>query len=482
MSTPEPTLKDKTAKGLLWGGVSNGVQQVLNMVFGICLARLLTPDDYGMVGMLYIFSLIASTLQESGFTAALTNKKEISHADYNAVFWFSVLTGTLLYVVLFFCAPLIAAYYHKPQLTPLSRYLFLSFVISSIGIAHNAYLFRNLRVKQNAIITMTSLILSGVVGVSMAFAGMAYWGLATQSMAFVTCVTIGRWWLSGFRPTFSINLRPLGSMLAFSSKILFANIVTNINNNILSVILGRYYSAKEVGYYNQANKWNCMGYFTIQNMVNGVAQPVLHNVADDRERHLRVFRKMLRFTAFISFPCMFGLALVAPQLITITVTDKWAASASLLQIICIGGAILPIQNLYSNLILSKGRSDLCLWNNILLGGVQIVAVLLCCRYGMHALVQAYVGINILWIFVWHYLVWREIRLSLLDVLKDILPYAFIAGIIMLAVHYTTQGLHNVYLLFAVRIVVAALLYILCMQLSGSATYRECLQYLFKKKR
>ena len=478
----ESTLKDKTAKGLLWGGLSNAVQQVLNMIFGICLARLLTPADYGLVGMLYIFSLIASTLQESGFTAALTNKKEITHEDYNAVFWFSVLTGVVLYAILFFCAPLIAIYYHQPVLTALSRYLFLGFVVSSVGIAHNAYLFRNLKVKQNALIAMTGLIISGISGVSMAFAGMAYWGLATQSLIYVVCITIGRWWLSGFRPTLPIDLHPLKGLLSFSSKVLFANIVTNINNNVLSVILGRYYSAKEVGYYNQANKWNCMGYFTIQNMVNGVAQPVLHGVSEDGERQQRVFRKMLRFTSFISFPCMFGLALVAPQLITITVTDKWAASASLLQVICLGGAILPLQNLYSNLILSKGRSDICLWNTLVFGIVQVVAVLLCADYGMRVMVQAYVGINVLWLGVWHFWVWREIHLSLWSALKDILPYAFLAGAIMIGVCYITAPIADVYLLFITRIALAAMLYVLAMQLTGSATYRECLQYLFKRKK
>ena len=136
----EQSLKEKTARGLFWGGLSNGVQQLLNLFFGIFLARILNAEDYGMVGMLSIFSLIAGSLQESGFTAALANKKEISHKDYNAVFWFSTGLSACLYLILFFCAPLIARFYHTPELAALARYSFLGFFVASLGIAHSAYL------------------------------------------------------------------------------------------------------------------------------------------------------------------------------------------------------------------------------------------------------------------------------------------------------------------------------------------------------
>lgn len=474
------SLKEKTAKGLLWGGINNGVQQLLNMAFGICLARLLSPGDYGMVGMLTIFSLIASTIQESGFTSALANKQEIRHEDYNAVFWFSVLCGCTLYMILFFCAPLIADYYHQPKLTALARYSFLGFFISSFGIAHNACLFRDLKVKQNSIIGMVSLLVSGITGVVMALNGMAYWGLATQGLVFVGCNTLGRWYYSGWQPTFQINFKPLRSMLAFSSKILLTNIVSNINNNVLTVILGRYYSPKDVGYYNQANKWNYMGFSVIQGMINGIAQPVLHDVADSKDRQVRVFRKMLRFTSFISFPCMFGLALIAPELITITITDKWAASANLMQIICIGGAIIPLQNLYYNLIISEGRADICLWNTVIFGIVQIVSALICCQFGIHAMVIAYVAINILWMFVWHYWGWHEIKLSLFPVLKDVLPFAGIAAVCIFIADYISSFLGNVYGRISIKIVVAVALYMLIMWLSKSVTYKECWHYLRKK--
>ena len=329
------SLKDKTAKGLLWGGISNGIQQLLNLFFGIFLARLLTPDDYGMVGMLSIFTLIAGSIQESGFTAALANKKEIKHEDYNAVFWFSISTSLCIYTLLFFCAPLIAQFFNQPELTSLARYSFIGFVISSTGVAQNAYMFRNLMVRQKAQSIIIGLLVSGTIGVTLAYHGYSYWGIATQSLTYVITVMTCYWFFSPWRPTFHFNLKPLRGMISFSSKMLATNIFNHLNNNIFSIILGKFYSEKEVGFYNQANKWNYMGHSLVSGMINGVAQPVLAQVTDDKERQLRVFRKMMRFTAFVSFPAMFGLSLIAPELITIAITDKWIESAQILQLLCI---------------------------------------------------------------------------------------------------------------------------------------------------
>ena len=189
---------------------------------------------------------------------------------------------------------------------------------------------------------MSALAISGTVGVLLAVNGFSYWGIATQNIVYVSVLTILYWFYSPWRPSFHFDFRPIKSMLSFSSRLLITNIFGHINYNILSVVLGKYYSGQAVGDFNQANKWNYMGYSVIVGMINGVAQPVLVNVSDDTERQKRVFRKMLRFTAFISFPCMFGLSLIAPELITIAITSKWSESASILQILCIGLSLIHI--------------------------------------------------------------------------------------------------------------------------------------------
>lgn len=477
----EQTLKDKTAKGLFWGGLSNGAQQLLNLLFGICLARMLNAEDYGMVGMLSIFSLIAAALQESGFTAALANKKEVSHSDYNAVFWFSTSVSLVLYTILFFCAPLIARFYETPELTDLARYSFLGFFIASLGVAHSAYLFRHLMVKQKAIATVSGLAISGVVSVTMAYLGFSYWGIATQSIVYISVVNFCYYRFSPWRPTWSFSLSPLRGMIGFSSKILLTNVFNQINNNLFSVFLGKFYSGAEVGYFTQANKWNAMGHSLISGMVNGVAQPVLASVDHENERQQRVFRKMLRFTAFVSFPALFGLSLIAPDFITIAIGSKWLPSAGMLQLLCLWGAFLPIGNLYSNLLISRGKSNIYMWSTISLGVCQLLAMCLDYSYGIRLMIIIYVLVNIAWLLVWHYFVWRAIRLRLIAALLDVLPFAVIAAGTMLLTAYLTDSLENVYLSMFAKISLGAALYVGVLWLSGSVTFRESLQYLWKKK-
>ena len=337
-------------------------------------------------------------------------------------------------------------------------------------------------VRQRAISMMISLVISGTVGVILALNGFAYWGIATQNIIYVTSNTCCYWYFSPWRPTIHINFRPLKGMIAFSSRLLITNIFGHINYNILSVILGKYYSEQEVGDFNQANKWNYMGYSVVTGMVNGVAQPILANVSDDRERQKRIFRKMLRFTAFVAFPAMFGLSLITPELITIAITSKWTASAHILRVLCIGSAFTSITSLYSNLIISKGKSNIYMWNTIALGLVQIAVMLYCYPFGIPTMVKFYVGINISWLLVWQYFVWREIRLSLFQALKDILPFAISAGATMLITAYITQSITNIYFAFVAKIIIAAVLYTVIMWLGGSVTLKESLEYIYKKKR
>lgn len=482
------TLKEKTAKGLFWGGVSNGLQQLLNLVFGIFLARILNEEDYGMVGMLAIFSLIAATLQESGFTAAIVNKKQVAHKDYDAVFWFNIGFSLLLYLLLFAAAPLITLFYEKggqsdlSDLTALARYSFIGFFISSLGIAHSAYLFRNLMVKQRAISTVIALTVSGITGVTLAYLGFSYWGIATQNLVYIGTLTLCLWYFSPWRPSFQFDFTPLKGMIKFSYKLLITNIFNHVNHNLLTITLGKFYSVRDVGFYNQAYKWNGMGQQAIQGMINGVAQPVFASVSEDNERQKRVFRKMLRFAAFTSFPAMLGLGLIAKELISIAITDKWLESANMIQILCIWGAFVPIIHLYQQLLISKGKSQIFMWCVISLGILLLIATIAAYPYGLYTMLIVYVSINIGWLLVWHFFIWREINLNLLEALRDIIPYALIAAGVMIATHFITEPIMNIYIRFISKIVIAAALYVLFMWLTRSVTFKEGMQYLQKRKK
>lgn len=479
---PEPSLKQKAAKGIFWGGFSSGLQQLLSALFGIVIARLLDNTDYGMYGVLAIFIAIASTLQDSGFVTALVNKRHVTQKDYNAVFWCSLSIGTSIYLIFFFCAPLIADFFKAPELIWLSRYVFLGFLMSSTSVVHNAYFLRNLMIKQRAMAQLPALVISGTIGIAMAYNGMSYWGIATQNLVYIAAINLWYWHFSPWRPTFHIDFRPLKDIFGFSSKILVTSIFQQINNNLVSTILGAFYTKAEVGNYTQSSKWNYMGYNAIEGMISSVAQPVLREVADDPGRQQNVFRKMLRFTSFLSFPAMFGLALIAKEFIIITITDKWVSCVPILQILCVWGAFMPVLSLYSRLILSKGKPDIFMWNSILLCVLQLTIMLLAYPYGIHVMLMLFVVLNVIWLGVWQYFIWKEIRLSLWNALKDTVPFAGIATATMVATYYITIEIGNIYLMLIAKIGLAIAIYSLAMWLSKAAIFKESIRYLTGRSR
>jgi O-antigen/teichoic acid export membrane protein len=493
------SLKEKTAKGLFWGGMNNGVQQLLGLAFGIILGRLLDPSDYGMTAMLAVFSVIANELQSSGFKTGLINLKAPTHNDYNAVFWFNILAGAAIYVVLWFCAPLIADYYHQPKLIPLSRYVFLGFVFSSFGMAQSAYLTKQMQIKQIAKCGMTATLTSSIVSVVLAALGFGYWALATQYLMYIAVNTLLLWFFSPWRPTFFrftvYSLRftvyePLRRLFPFSVRIMLSAIFTQLNNNIMNLLLGRYYGETNTGHYNQAYQWSSKCFLLVGNMLKQIDQTVLVGLDDERERQLAVLRKMMRFTAFISFPLLFGLGLVSHEFIVLAIGEKWAFSASLLPYLCLCGAFMPLSTLLTDAVISQHRSDIYLWSTIALGLLQIALMVALWRESIYAMVIAYTLLNILWVFVWHVFVRRLMYYRLLHFLKDILPFALAAAAVMIVTGFASQFIVyslqftddylRLWVLLLCRVLLAAILYYAVMRLSGAVILKEIQDFLRAK--
>ena len=483
-------LKEKTAKGLLWGALNSSTMQVLNLVFGIFLARMLSPHDYGIVGVLTIFSLIAGNLQSSGFTQGLTNIKRPTANDYNSVFWFNISMGFLCYVILFFSAPLIARYFHSPELVSLSRFVFLGFLISAFGITRNAIMFKQIMARERAITGFISLLISGCIGIVMAYNGYAYWSLAVQSVMFVLVQNICRYYYTRdiWRPSLHIDMSPVKRMFPFSVKILVTTIINTINNNVLTFIFGNLFPMKTVGNFSQAMKWDTMAYTTISGTIEQVAQPILVEIANDKDRELRVFRKMMRFTAFLVFPCLFGLSLVAEEFILVTISDKWIDSVPLLQILCVGGAFMPFYTMYQHLVISAGRSDIYMWCNIGQILLQIAIILAFHSFGIVMMVIAYTAFTIAWLGVWHIFAKRLIGVRYGDLFKDIAPFMLASAGVMVVTHYLTTLLSNSiapyiaspYILLPLRVVIAAALYFCVMKLARVKIMDECISYVKRR--
>ncbi len=548
------TLKEKTAKGLFWGGLSSTVQQLLGIVFGIILARRLNQSDFGMIAMITIFQLIGNDLQNSGFKVALANLRQPTDRDYNSVFWFNILMGGSLYVLLFFLAPFIADFYHIPSLTPLARYAFLSIVFASFGTAQSAWLFKNLHAKQQAKAGMMAVLISSSVAVVMAYMGFAYWALATQTNLYILLCTALYWHYSPWRPTvaaaqrskfkaqsskaatqrsrifnfqFSIFnfevLRPALRMFRFSVKLLISQVLTDINNNVLNILLGRFYGRHDTGNYNQAFQWSTKGSNIIQSMVQQVAQPVLVSIDNEHERQLHVLRKMMRFAAFLSFPLLFGLSLVSHEFIVTLLGEKWAQSAHYLRLLAIASAFLPLSTLLANVVITKGRSNIFMYVNLALAICQTAAMLTiyhfkvsCFKFlepfstlnspldptgrflseagkelstlnsQLMTMVLAFVALTILWFFVWAYFARRLAGYRFTMLLRDVLPFLLSAAAVMFTTGFATSlipslGEGSGVGLLLTRILLAALLYYALMRLFRVQILNECLQFFNRRK-
>ncbi|MCM1449388.1 MAG: lipopolysaccharide biosynthesis protein [Clostridiales bacterium] len=481
MSDQSSQLKTKTARGLLWGGLGNGAMQLLNLFFGVFLARLLSSADYGVVGSLTFFSAIAGMLSESGFILALVNRREVSDRDYNSVFWFNLVVSVAIYATLFFCAPIIAGFYHQPEMTAVARFLFLSFMVGALSAVPTAYFFRNLMVRQRSLIQIISMVVAGIVGVFCAWQGMGYWGIAVQTVLYSALNALLLWVMCPWRPGLTFDTRCLREMLPFSLRQLATSLFTHLNNNIFSLLLGRFYGMSLTGFYTQGSKWTTMGTGTITGMINSVGQPVMRCTTDDLPRLRRVFGKLLRFTAFVSFPAMFGLAIIAEPLIVVAVTDKWLGAVPVMQVLCVGGAFLPFATLYSNLFNAINRPDLYMWNTIVLGCVQLGCLLVSYPFGLMTMLYLYTAVNIGWLVVWGFLASRNIGFPLLAALGAIAPYMFLAAATMGLTLWATgsEALTPLMQLF-VRIIMAAAIYIGVLWLSGSVMLREALEFIRHK--
>jgi O-antigen/teichoic acid export membrane protein len=441
----------------------------------------LSRQDYGMIAMISIFSLIATALQESGFRNALANLRQPpTHRDYNSVFWLNVIVGVSCYVVLFLAAPLIADFYHTPDLILLCRVAFLSIIFSCLGTAQSAYLFRNLKVKEQARCNMISTVVSNLVGLTMAFLKCGYWSLAVQTLVYIGMNTLLLWRASDWRPTFHLDFGPVRRMFRFSFKIMATTILERVNTNVMNVLLGKFFSKPEVGDYNQAYQWSSKVFYLMQGTLGQVAQPVFTNVADERERQLRVLRKLVRLMAFLSFPLLFGFGMTAREFIVLAIGMKWIHSAELLQLLCMSGAFIPVCSVLTNILISKGKSGIYFWCTFMQCLLLVCTMLVLHPYGIRTMVMAYAVIYILWTFVWHFFVSRLTGYTLLSFLKDILGFALTAFAVMAVTWLITCGIESLLLLLLSRVLLAVVLYFAAMRMFRVKMLDECMTFVTSK--
>ncbi|OKZ19027.1 MAG: lipopolysaccharide biosynthesis protein [Bacteroides sp. 43_108] len=371
-------LKDKTVKGVMWSSIDRFSTQGIQFVFSILIARLLMPEDYGVVAMLNIFLSVSQKFIDSGFGTALIRKPDRTEIDFSTVFYFNIVVSIFFYVLLWIASPAIAAFYDIPLLEDVTKVVALNLVINSFSGIPSAKLSISIDFKTRAKISLAVTLLTGFVGLWMAYNGFGVWALVAQSVFGSLLSTFLLWFFVRWMPGLMFSWKSFREMFSFGSKMLASGLLDTIYTNVYTLVIGKFFSPAMLGVYSRADGLAQYPSSNITNILQGVTFPVLCSIQNEPERLAGVYKRFLRLSAFIVFPLMVGLAAVADPLIRLVLTDKWEGAIYLLQIVCFALMWYPIHAINLNLLQVKGRSDFFLKLEIIkkIQGVIVLCITL----------------------------------------------------------------------------------------------------------
>lgn len=374
-ANPSSDLKLRAAGSIKWNVIDRVSSQVLYAVTGIILARMLSQEDFGLVGAVLVFHAFASLLVDSGFSYALIQRKSPTRLDYSSVLWSNLAIAVVLYGILFVAAPFIAMCFQADmRLVPLSRVMFLTFILNASAIVQTNRLMKRMNVKPIAVSNCIGLAAGAVIGIWLAIEGYGAWAIVWQSIV-LSAVKSAVLWIEGrWMPLWSFSWPALRSFFRVGSGMLATSFLNTLFLNIYSFVIGNRVGLASLGYYTQSDKWSKMGISSLSQVVTSSFLPVLSSVQDDRERFLRVISKMNRMTAYLLFPAMIGLMVIAEPLFHLLFGTKWDPSISLFQLLLLRGIFCVLGGLYNNYILALGRSGTIVWLEVVRDGMAVIAL------------------------------------------------------------------------------------------------------------
>ena len=369
------SLKSKTVKGVSWSFVDNIANHGITFWVGLVLARILTPEEYGLIGIIAIFIAVFNSIVNSGFSNALIRKTDAKEIDFNTVFIFNMVMSTILYLILFFSAPFIALFFNQPQLKPLTQVMGCIVIINAFAIIQRTILIKKIEFKIQTIISLIASITSCIVGVSMAFSNYGVWSLAGQQISRQLLNTLFLWIYAKWYPKFQFSWQSFKELFGFGWKLLVSSLIDTIWREIYQVIIGKFYSTSILGQYTRAQQFSSMASNNLSSVIQHVSYPVLSSIQDDKERLKYGYRRVIKVTMLITFVLMLGLAAVSKPMIQVLVGDQWLIAAGFLPIICLQMMLYPLHAINLNMLQVQGRSDLFLKLEIVKKCVGVIPIL-----------------------------------------------------------------------------------------------------------
>ncbi|MRZ34738.1 lipopolysaccharide biosynthesis protein [Parabacteroides distasonis] len=415
------SLKGKTIHGVIWSLIDNVSSSGVIFFVGIILARLLTPEEYGVMAMVSIFIAISNSIIDSGFSSALIRKVKVKPIEYNTVFYFNLLISLLLYICLFFISPFIALFFREPILCEVMRVIGLILIINALSIIPYTIFVREINFKTQTIISLIASVGSGVIGVWMAFSGQGVWSLVGQQLGRQCLNTLFLWFFCHWKPTVSFSMTAFKEMFGFGSKLLLSGLLDTIYKDIYYIVIGRCFSSSILGQYTRAKQFSMVFSTNLTTVVQRVSFPVLSSIQDDSIRLREAYRKVIKSTMLVSFACMLGLAAIAKPLLILLISDKWLPAVYFLQIVCFSNMLYPLHAINLNILKVKGRSDVFLKLEVIKKVLAIFPILVGVYLGIEMMHWGSVIISVISYFLNAYYSASLINYSVYEQLKDIFP-------------------------------------------------------------
>lgn len=451
------SLKDKTVRGVGWSFIDNIASSGITFLVGLILARLLTPEEYGVMAMIAIFIAVSNSIIDSGFSNALIRKVQIERVDYNTVFYFNLAISIFLYFALFLSSPAISVFFKEPILVEVMRVIGWVLIINALAIIPRTIFVREVNFKTQTKVSLISSISSGGIGVGMALAGMGVWSLVGQQLSRQLLNTLFLWIYCKWQPALEFSVKSFKEMFSFGSKLLFSGLIDTIYKDIYYLIIGRFFSSALLGQYTRAQQFNIIFSSNLTAVVQRVSYPVLSSIQNEPERLREAYRKVIKTTMLVTFACMLGLAAVAKPLIIILIGEKWLPAVGFLQIICFSGMLYPLHAINLNILNVKGRSDLFLKLEIIKKIIAIGPITIGVFYGIEFMLWGSVLNSIIAYFLNSYYSAGLINYSTKDQLKDLMPTFLVSFLVAFLMWSLSFFILSVYLLLPIQLLFGIIL-------------------------
>lgn len=450
----EESLKNKTIKGVGWSAADAFLGQGVTFLVGLVLARLLSPDEYGLIGICLIFTTVLNGIVDSGFSNALIRKKDVTDDDYNTMFITNMVISILLYVLLFISAPLVSDFFKRQELTALIRAMGLLLFANALSITQVTILTKRIDFKTKTKASLVSAVFSGVIGIAMAFIGYGVWSLVAQQLSKQLLYTLCLWWLNHWMPKLKFCVDSFKYMWGFGWKLLASGLLNNIWNQLYQVVVGKFYSPATLGQYTRSNEYASIFSSNITSIVQRVSYPVLSEIQDDKQRMVEGYRKVIKMTMFVTAICMITLGAVAEPMIYCLIGPKWHEAAVFLPLICISMSLYPLHAINLNMLQIQGRSDIFLYLEIIKKVIAMVPICIGIFVGIYWMLVSSIVIGIVSFFLNSWYTGKALGYSSCRQLLDVAPSYGVAFIIAIAVYFLKYLPISYWITLPIQLIVA----------------------------